>query len=332
MEMLDDMAHDLIIFREYEWLFKSNPDLEETIVKSFLEMAKFWSHVIQYLKKHPAGRAFYLSRIALHILALMRAVNLALGPILDCQGEFETARQRIKKQTNRIKERAQARSLRRSQPEMLQELEEKFRAINLDQGANLPSDNLRLPPDPNFCGRGDVLKVLRQKLDHNPSKPEFQSFALYGIPGIGKTSAALVYAHERIAAGIQAVFWVSSETSPDIDKSFTDIAVNTLKLRGADENGNAKQNRNLVVTWLQQTSRYSSRIHAYFRQVDLGQGPRGYWCSTTWKTRSKLRLVGLHHVSARRSSLLVSRWLHVTLPATDISCLRLPKRRAPSSS
>ena len=139
---------------------------------------------------------------------------------------------------------------------MLQELQATFRVLSLDDKTSLPCDNLRLPPDPNFCGRAHVLQLLHEKLDHSPSKPEFRSFALYGLAGIGKTSVALMYAHERISAGIPAVLWVNAETSVDIDKSITEIAANTLKLDGAEENGDAKQNRNLVMTWLQKTRRY----------------------------------------------------------------------------
>lgn len=53
--MLDDMAHDLLIFQEYEFMFKSNVDLEETLVKAFIEVIHFCSLAIQYLKKNPAG-------------------------------------------------------------------------------------------------------------------------------------------------------------------------------------------------------------------------------------------------------------------------------------
>jgi DNA replication protein DnaC len=101
-----------------------------------------------------------------------------------------------------------------------------------------------------------VLKQLHESLDHDPAKPEFRSFALYGTPGVGKTSVALMYAHHRIQEGVQVVLWINSETSADVEKSFTEIAVKTLRLPGAEENGDANQNRNRVITWLQQCRRF----------------------------------------------------------------------------
>ena len=54
--MLEQMITDLSVFQEYEYLFKENPDLEETLIRAFADMIKYWSGVIHFLRRHPGGR------------------------------------------------------------------------------------------------------------------------------------------------------------------------------------------------------------------------------------------------------------------------------------
>lgn len=54
--MLDDMAQDLYIFQEYEFIFKVNVDLEETVVKAFIDVIRFCALAIRYLKQNPTGK------------------------------------------------------------------------------------------------------------------------------------------------------------------------------------------------------------------------------------------------------------------------------------
>jgi len=55
VDMLDQMVHSLSIFQEYEWIFKENSDLEETLIRAFADMIIFWSGVVRFLRKTPAG-------------------------------------------------------------------------------------------------------------------------------------------------------------------------------------------------------------------------------------------------------------------------------------
>jgi DNA replication protein DnaC len=187
----------------------------------------------------------------------------ALTSIIDVKTEFEQTRARIKKQTERIKERAQARALRRSQPEVWADMEREFHhGLTLSDSkeeVELPCENLPWPADPNFCGRVAILDELHKKLDHDEKQPFFRSFALYGIPGIGKTQTALAYAHQRVKSGVKAVLWVQAETMLDIDTSFTKIAVK-LGLKGAVESGDHTQNRYLVTKWLQKTRKVPTNL------------------------------------------------------------------------
>ncbi|KAM0801935.1 hypothetical protein BDR22DRAFT_146042 [Usnea florida] len=239
VEMLDQMVHFLSIFQEYEWIYKENPDLEETLIRAFADMIGFWSGVIHFLKRHPA-------------------VNFAITPWQNLQTEFHETSEQIQRQTARVKERAQARALQRSQPDLLREFDARFsRNMTLTQSKfgdpDFSCTNVPWPKDPNFYGRETILAELHQKLDHQPTNPELRSWALWGLAGIGKTQIALTYAYERLAEGVPAVFWIKGDTALNIDTSFTEIALK-LGLEGAVENGDHEHNRFLVTSWLREAS------------------------------------------------------------------------------
>ena len=67
---------------------------------------------------------------------------------------------------------------------------------------NVPARN------PHFAGRDDLLEELRRRLSAGGSTPGVQ--ALYGLGGVGKTQAALEYAH-RFAADYDLVWWIDAE-------------------------------------------------------------------------------------------------------------------------
>lgn len=54
--MLEEMAHDLSIFHEYEWLFKENSRLEDTLINVFVEVIKFWFHTVRFLRRSSIGK------------------------------------------------------------------------------------------------------------------------------------------------------------------------------------------------------------------------------------------------------------------------------------
>jgi hypothetical protein len=100
--MLEEMIRTLEIFQDYEWIFKTNLELEDTIVKAFGEMVKFWALVIQYLRTHPAGN-LVVSLCTRKKRLLRDIVNIAFEPIVA--SEFNMACQKIHKEINHIKER-----------------------------------------------------------------------------------------------------------------------------------------------------------------------------------------------------------------------------------
>jgi tetratricopeptide (TPR) repeat protein len=64
--------------------------------------------------------------------------------------------------------------------------------------------------NPNFTGRGDLLKALRRTLRARRAGAVVQASAAYGLGGIGKTQLAVEYAH-RFAADYDLVWWIPAE-------------------------------------------------------------------------------------------------------------------------
>jgi len=116
---------------------------------------------------------------------------------------------------------------------------------------------LPMPKIPNFLGREEQMESLRNALDHdhNEGLPQRRIATLWGEGGIGKTQLALHYAIERKQRGIPYIFWISSESLPAVDKSFSAVAVE-LQLPGVTGHGNHINNKYLAMQFLNSLSRY----------------------------------------------------------------------------
>jgi ATP-dependent Clp protease ATP-binding subunit ClpA len=113
--------------------------------------------------------------------------------------------------------------------------------------------NIPYPKNEHLFGRQDELVSIRKHLDVDRTSPRFQSFALYGSGGIGKTQLALAYAHEQVQKQVQAVIWINCETGLSIARSFAAVS-DLLELDGRIADENSDQNRTLVMSWLRKTS------------------------------------------------------------------------------
>ena len=139
--------------------------------------------------------------------------------------------------------------------------------------ASTPDDLVRLPcyviplsKNLRFQGRRDLMVNIRLILDQDANALQFQSLALYGLGGIGKTQAALAYAHEQRENKVPAVFWINSEGPIDILQGFTTIALK-LGLSAERDSQRYEQNKILVLDWLQTTRKYSTFLNTCKRFI-----------------------------------------------------------------
>jgi TIR domain/NB-ARC domain/Tetratricopeptide repeat len=70
--------------------------------------------------------------------------------------------------------------------------------------SNLPGRN------PNFSGRGDLLKHLHTSLQARSTAAVVAAGAVHGLGGVGKTQLALEYAH-RFASDYDIIWWITAE-------------------------------------------------------------------------------------------------------------------------
>jgi Cdc6-like AAA superfamily ATPase len=123
---------------------------------------------------------------------------------------------------------------------------------SLKDQATLPC--IILPPSRSskFFNRDDVVDKIENHFSQRSSQT-FRSIALYGMAGVGKTRVAIKYTQSQFTQRkVSAVFWVEAESKMKVKQSFTDIAAR-LQLPGYVPH-NHKDNRLLVLTWLQNTS------------------------------------------------------------------------------
>lgn len=124
-----------------------------------------------------------------------------------------------------------------------------------DEQARLPCVILPSSRVHRFFDRTEVVEHIEQHFSKaKVNKNNFASLALYGLAGVGKSSVALRYAETKLHRDeLDALFWVQSEKPVTISQSFTDIAME-LRLPEARPT-DPKENRLLVLRWLQQTSK-----------------------------------------------------------------------------
>ena len=114
--------------------------------------------------------------------------------------------------------------------------------------------NIPYPKNPAFLSREAELEEVRKHISMTKSQQSFQSFALWGAGGIGKTQTTLAYVYERVEEGVDVVLWIRCETGLSIAQSFMEVAA-MLELQGRSESADDR-NRFITLQWLRKTGKF----------------------------------------------------------------------------
>lgn len=107
-----------------------------------------------------------------------------------------------------------------------------------------------------FCGRQDDIDSIKDHLRNSTLNDKQPSFAIYGMPGVGKTSVALQFGYLCADnAWFDAVIWIRAENKTSCKQSFTDTA-RRLELLSPGGTTDHDANHQAVMTWLRKTSEW----------------------------------------------------------------------------
>lgn len=124
-----------------------------------------------------------------------------------------------------------------------------------DEEAKLPCIILPSIRTSRFFDRVDIIKDIENHFHKIKPEDSFQSLAIHGLGGVGKSTVALRYAEHKLQRDeLDALFWVHSEKLVSIKQSFTNMAIR-LKLPDARE-GDHEENQALMLNWLQRTRNF----------------------------------------------------------------------------
>lgn len=161
-----------------------------------------------------------------------------------------------------------------------------------------------------FFGRREILQQLEEHLKPADINSRLSSIALYGLGGIGKTQVALAYAYNRLD-DLDAVFWISAESSESIQRGFSHAALDALRLPKANP-WTYQENMILVLDWLQKTSKIQKSIYCFSR---TNQRSAAKWLIIFDNVESHTVLEGCWPVSQHGAVLVTTRDIVIaTLP------------------
>lgn len=105
-----------------------------------------------------------------------------------------------------------------------------------------------------YFGHKAALEACKQRFETPHTSSSVQSYALYGVGGVGKTSVALecVYA---LKSTYSVILWLFADTKSKLLTSFGDAAKRLFGSFSADPD----QDRERVLLWLYQTSTHEPR-------------------------------------------------------------------------
>jgi hypothetical protein len=119
------------------------------------------------------------------------------------------------------------------------------------------------PKNERFYGRDELLRRMESSLvsSFTTTRPQFCSFALYGLPGVGKSHTALEFVY-RYQSHFRAVFWIFAASVEKIIQGCCDIA-GSLGFPNSTLSGNHTQVIGDVMDWLRHTSTFSRLCYSF---------------------------------------------------------------------
>jgi hypothetical protein len=132
-------------------------------------------------------------------------------------------------------------------------------SINLSspKATNYSSENacylVPYPKNERFVGRADILELMCEELVPSPSAlTRLRSFALHGMPGVGKTQTALQFVYNNMKT-FTTIFWISASSEEKILQGYVEIAKLLGLTKGITSPG-SPESLDAVKQWLRNAS------------------------------------------------------------------------------
>lgn len=137
-------------------------------------------------------------------------------------------------------------------------LKDSHTSTRRDLELSSPCHMILYPPNTRFYGREDILSHIATALTPESTEPKrLQSFALYGMPGVGKTQTALRYVYQHLE-NYRIILWIAADTEDKILQGFADAARQLeIIVLSSDQYEHFKE----VRTWLEGTGKFHLQEH-----------------------------------------------------------------------
>ena len=206
LDMLEELSLTLPRLKAYEKTLPMDRALETALLDVYTEVICFYARSIHFFRAHPH--------------ALLRR-----GAWEKFQLDFGRTIRRIKTMSSTVESEADIARMRIEDvkyKEVLELMDDLKKSKIHDEDAirchHLPSEL-----NPRFWGRESALQAIEAALNPDNGTKSLQSFALYGMGGVGKTQIALQYAN-RNRERFNVILWVAADSTISIGQSFLDIA------------------------------------------------------------------------------------------------------------
>ncbi|KAI0868906.1 hypothetical protein GGS24DRAFT_512674 [Hypoxylon argillaceum] len=243
-EIIDELNNEVEILLLYQSWALVREDMEQVYVEVFVEIIKFASTAVAFFRRTPLENFTY-----------------GVWP-QDVSILWEKMSKKINKKIGMMKEKSSVLSrtyeARPTRADLMREMGRSGLATPASYGieerdthAESPKSFYFIPmrPNPSFFGRENILDQLHSLFGNVASSSGQPAVSLWGTSGIGKTQIALAYAWKKKLEELPIVLWVNCESSLDITRSFTEIALDA-KLPGVTGDADDEQNRIKVLKWL----------------------------------------------------------------------------------